>query len=415
MKILIVNKFLYPNGGSETYIFEIGKCLESMGHEVQYFGMEHEGRIVGNHLNLYTRDMDFHGGGIRNKLAKLTYPFRIIRSKEAYDKISRILDDFKPDVVHFNNINFQLTPSVIEAVADHDIRNRTATCMVYTAHDAQWVCPNHLLTQPDGTICYDCRGCRYTNCIKHRCIHGSAIRSLIGALEAYIYHRKRTYDLVDCIIAPSDYMREKLEADPVLKGKCIVLHNFIPDNSGRDDSYIDVSAQDKEQRKYVLYFGRYAADKGIDTLLKAVGNLPDVDFVFAGSGPLESEIEKHANIENRGFTRGRALKELIAGAAFSVLPPIEPENCPFTVMESITYNTPVIASNIGGTPELLEHDRNGLLFEPGDAEKLTASIRTLWDDEELLSRLTQGCTDSRFMNVTEYCGELIRIYADNKA
>ena len=47
MKILIVNKFLYPNGGSETYIFKIGEQLGKMGHQIQYFGMEHEGRIVG--------------------------------------------------------------------------------------------------------------------------------------------------------------------------------------------------------------------------------------------------------------------------------------------------------------------------------------------------------------------------------
>lgn len=71
MKVLMINKFLYPNGGSETYMFELGKQLERMGHEVQYFGMEHEGRCVGNRVDAYTSSMDFHGG---SKLAKLTYP-----------------------------------------------------------------------------------------------------------------------------------------------------------------------------------------------------------------------------------------------------------------------------------------------------------------------------------------------------
>ena len=109
MKILIVNKFLYPNGGSETYIFEIGKQLQKMGHEVQYFGMEHEGRVVGNHAESYTSNMDFHTG----KLAKLLYPFKIIYSSEARKKIRQVLKDFKPDVIHLNNFNFQLTPSII--------------------------------------------------------------------------------------------------------------------------------------------------------------------------------------------------------------------------------------------------------------------------------------------------------------
>ena len=54
MRVLIINKFLYPNGGSETYIFKLGEALEQHGHEVQYFGMEHEGRCVGNRVNAYS-------------------------------------------------------------------------------------------------------------------------------------------------------------------------------------------------------------------------------------------------------------------------------------------------------------------------------------------------------------------------
>lgn len=83
MKILMVNKFLYPNGGSETYIFKLGEALVKKGHEVQYFVMEHEGRCVGNAVNAYTSNMDFHGG---NPLSKLTYPLKTIYSSEARKK-----------------------------------------------------------------------------------------------------------------------------------------------------------------------------------------------------------------------------------------------------------------------------------------------------------------------------------------
>ena len=69
MRTLILNKFLHRNGGSETYIFKLGEALEQHGHEVQYFGMDHEGRCVGIRVNAYTCDMDFHGG---SKLSKLT-------------------------------------------------------------------------------------------------------------------------------------------------------------------------------------------------------------------------------------------------------------------------------------------------------------------------------------------------------
>lgn len=104
MKILMVNKFLYPNGGSETYMFTLGEQLTKMGHEVQYFGMEHEGRVVGNRVNAYTSDMNFHGG---SKLAKLTYPLKTIYSGEARKKLRLVLEDFQPDVVHLNNFNYQ--------------------------------------------------------------------------------------------------------------------------------------------------------------------------------------------------------------------------------------------------------------------------------------------------------------------
>ena len=95
MKILIVNKFLHANGGSETYIFNIGKGFEKLGHQVQYFGMEHPDRVVGNDWDCYTGSMDFRGAGggdkadgpaggrLRKLIEQAGYPFRIIYSREA--------------------------------------------------------------------------------------------------------------------------------------------------------------------------------------------------------------------------------------------------------------------------------------------------------------------------------------------
>ena len=138
MKVLFINKFLHPNGGSETYIFKLGDYLREQGHEVEYFGMEHEGRVVGNRVDAYTSDMDFHGG---SKLSKLTYPIKTIYSREARKKIRQVLDDFQPDVCHLNNFNFQLTPSVILEIVKWR-KSAGKTCkIVFTAHDYQLVCP----------------------------------------------------------------------------------------------------------------------------------------------------------------------------------------------------------------------------------------------------------------------------------
>lgn len=135
MKILLVNKFLYPRGGAETYFLKIGNELEKRGHNVQYFGMYDEKNTVKNSLNLYTKNMDFH----TSKLKRLLYPFKIIYSFEAKRKIKKIIKEFNPDIVHLNNINFQLTPSII------DMAYKMKVPIIQTVHDYQMICPNHLL------------------------------------------------------------------------------------------------------------------------------------------------------------------------------------------------------------------------------------------------------------------------------
>ena len=145
MKILLVNKFLYPNGGSETYIFKLGQQLMAMGHEVQYFGMDHPDRIVGNRVEAYTANMDFHGG---SKLAKLIYPIKTIYSAEARKKIRLVLEDFQPDVCHLNNFNYQLTPSILLEIRKWEKESGHKCKILYTAHDYQLVCPNHMCRNP---------------------------------------------------------------------------------------------------------------------------------------------------------------------------------------------------------------------------------------------------------------------------
>ena len=103
--------------------------------------MEHEGRCVGNRVNAYTSDMDFHGG---SKLSKLTYPIKTIYSKEARVQLRKVLDDFKPDVCHLNNFNYQLTPSIILEIVKWRKETGRDCKIIFTAHDYQLVCPNHI-------------------------------------------------------------------------------------------------------------------------------------------------------------------------------------------------------------------------------------------------------------------------------
>ncbi|MBD5520980.1 MAG: glycosyltransferase family 4 protein [Lachnospiraceae bacterium] len=398
MKILMVNKFLYPNGGSETYIFELGKQLVNMGHEVQYFGMEHKGRIVGNNAQSYTSDMDFHTGGLQ----KLLYPFKIIYSAEARKKIRLVLQDFEPDVVHLNNINFQLTPSIIYEIRDFEKKRKKPVKIVFTAHDYQWVCPNHMMIIPgSGELCFACKGGKFENCTKNRCIHNSMVKSLIGSVEAFYYKWRKTYGLVDVIICPSEFMKRQLDTDPVLAKKTVMMHNFMP----KADLPADLPV--KLPKRYVLYFGRFTKEKGVETLLNVCRALSQISFVFAGTGELADEIDKLPNAQNVGFVNGTALQRLIEKAEFSIYPSQWYENCPFSVMESQVYGTPVIASDIGGIPELIEDGHSGELFEPANQAHLEEKINRLWTQPELCLKYRENCKNIKFDTTLEYCGKIV--------
>ena len=397
MKILMINKFLHPNGGSETYIFKLGAYLQSMGHEVQYFGMEHEGRCVGNRVNAYTSDMDFHGG---SKLSKLTYPLKTIYSSEARKKLRLVLEDFQPEVCHLNNFNYQLTPSTLLEIAKWKKEGHPCR-VIFTAHDYQLVCPNHMCNNPNtGENCEKCLGGHFGNCTKGKCIHGSLAKSAVGTLEAMLWNGCGVYKNIDVMICCSEFLKTKMDCNPLFAGKTLALHNFVD----------KVERKETEKQDYVLYFGRFSREKGIDTLLKVCKALPDIPFVFAGTGPLEGEIAGVPNIKNVGFQRGQALENLIRQARFSVYPSQWYENCPFSVMESQLYGAPVLGADIGGIPELIEVGKTGELFESGNAAQLEEIIRTLWEDREVTDRYSENCAHLRFDDVAAYTEKLLKLY-----
>lgn len=384
-KILIVNKFLYPNGGSETYIFELGRQLGEMGCEVQYFGMDDSRNIVGNRVNCYTPNMDFHSG----KISKLLYPFRIIYSRKARKAIRRVLEDFRPEVVHLNNFNFQITPSILYEIRKYESKNNQKVKVIYTAHDYQLVCPNHLMRCPaDNQNCERCVEGAYQNCIRGKCIHGSSAKSALGALEGWVYRRLGAYKMIDTVICPSDFMRRQLERHPDLRGKTVTKHNFAG------------NMEAKEKRKnvkenYVFYFGRYSGEKGVETLLKACARLPEIPFLFAGKGECGAQMDQLGNVKNLGFLTSEEIKPYIENAKFSICPSECYDNCPFSVMESIQYGTPVLGAAIGGIPELVESGVSGELFESGNEEELVQKIKLMY------AKTDYSCSNS-FSTLSDY-------------
>ena len=162
--------------------------------------------------------------------------------------------------------------------------------------------------------------------------------------------------------------------------------------------------------QYVIYFGRFSEEKGINTLIKVCKELPNVPFIFAGTGPLEDAIKGVNNIKNVGFQNGASLEKLIRETQFSVYPSEWYENCPFSVMESQMNGTPVLGANIGGIPELIQVGKTGELFESGNVDDLKEKIQKLWTDKNVCARYSQNCKSISFDTIDRYCNKLIRVY-----
>ena len=398
MKVLLVNKFLYPKGGAETYTFKLGETLMNYGHEVQYFGLENSKNVVGNNIGEYVSDMDFNKGILKN----LTAPFRIIFSYEAKKKISKVLYDFEPDVVHMNNIQFHLTPSIILAVANYRKNTGRRVKIVYTAHDYQLICPSHGLFDSDINACEKCLGGNYTHCLRTKCVKNSRSKSFLAMLDAYYWKYSKAYSYIDTIICPSRFLKSKLDVQSRFAEKTVAIHNFIEPKQ----------AETVDKGDYVLEFGHLSKDKGTLTLLEVAKRMPDVRFLFAGYGEAEVEIAKVPNAEYVGFKTDAELKELISKALCSVYPSEWHENCPFSVIESQMYCTPVIGSQMGGIPELIREGETGLMFKAGDVGDLEKKLKYLLKTPGVLDTYTANCKNVSFETPESYCQQLLRLYSE---
>lgn len=396
MRVLLINKFLYEKGGAENYVFKLGKMLESHGHKVQYFGLFDEKNIVGNAVGSYVAPQDFKKGIKHN----LSAPFKIIYSSESRRKLKPVLDNFKPDIVHFNNIQFHLTPSMILEVNKYRVRGKRNVKIIYTAHDYQLICPSHGLFDNDINICEKCLNGNYLFCLKTKCIKNSRMKSFLGMIDAYFWKHNKAYSYIDAIICPSNFLKNKLDIQKRFKDKTIAIHNFVD----------TVEPIDVEKGNYVLEFGHLCRDKGTNTLIEACKLLPDIKFVFAGYGSAVDEIKKIPNAEYVGFKTGKELEFLIRRARFSIYPSEWYENCPFSVIESQMYLAPVIGSRMGGIPELIHEGETGELFEAGSIVELKEKIEKLWNAPDLLNKYTENCVNLDFETSDTYYNKLICIY-----
>jgi glycosyltransferase involved in cell wall biosynthesis len=167
-----------------------------------------------------------------------------------------------------------------------------------------------------------------------------------------------------------------------------------------------------EKKDYVLYFGRYSQEKGIETLIQACKELPNIPFVFAGTGSAEmvQQIHQLSNATEVGFLSGAELDSMIQEAKFSIYPSEWYENCPFSVIESQMLGTPVIGANVGGIPELIDNMHTGMLFNSGNKANLVNFIKSLYENTDLQLQMVNNCLKKDYMSLSNYYDKLMLIY-----
>ena len=346
MKLLqIYNQYRSLFGGEETVVKRIAEIAESNGVETRL-------------LMRSSRGMD---SSIRGKTRVF---FSGIYNPFARREIARFVAGFRPDVVHVHNLYPLFSPSILGAIRSKGVP------VVMTVHNHFHTCPNadHL---HDGLICTRCTGGREYYCTLENC-RGNLFESMGYSVRSATARRLQLFTgNVTLTIALNEFARQRLLTSGFAPDRVVVLPNSV-----------DIPDQPANSRDgaYAVFSGRMVPGKGVATLIEAARRCPDIPVRLFGGGPALDDFRDNVptNTVFRGQVDSDEMAEAYSGARFLVIPSEWFEGCPLVILEAMSFGLPVIASRIGGLPELVDEGVTGMLFEPGNSAELAEKMGVLW-------------------------------------
>lgn len=351
MQILICHNDYGRFSGEENAIETMSEVLQRNGHEVRWFRRSSE--EIGESL---TKKAHALFAGI--------YSFR--SSKD----IAGSLDREVIDLVQVQNLYPFLSPSILRACKKRGLP------VVMRCPNYRLFCPNGLHLS-HGKICERCLGPgRELHCIVRNCEDnilksaGYAARNAFARLSGMILHN------VDFFLVLSEFQKQRFVAGGVPIEKLAVLPNIAP---------VLEKSREGIMGDCVSFVGRVSLEKGIREFLEAARRLPKIKFCVAGHVDKNMHhflTKAPANVECTGFLSGSALDDLYDRSRILVFPSVWFEGFPNVIAKAMAHGKPVIGSNVGAIPEIIDDGITGLLFDPGGARDLSDKIRTLWDDED---------------------------------
>lgn len=400
MKVLQVNKFHYFRGGAETYYLKISQKLQEEGHKVAYFSMHHPKNLTTFWSKYFVSELNFTNPKIKDKLKALT---KIFYNQEAKRNFSKLLEDFKPNIIHCHNIYYHLSPSILTEAKKRNIP------VVMHLHDYNLICPNYKL-YTNNHVCYKCKGGKYYNCLLNKCFSESWGKTVLATLEKYLHNSywKIYKKNIDLYISPSKFLKNIFLSFGYKEKNIKVLRNFTFKSNTYDF---------KKEKDYFLYFGRLSQEKGIEVILKALKKSnKELKVKIVGTGPQEKFLKTKAKklglnnqVEFLGWKDPKELENIILEAKGIIMPSLWLENMPFSLLESLEKSKILIASNIGGFKEMIKDKENGFLFNPGKEEELKDILENL--DNYNLEEIKQKAQETALkLNLEKHYKELLHTY-----
>jgi len=304
---------------------------------------------------------------IKNKNDRFKAFFSGIRSPEAVNALKNQLASRRPDVAFVQNLYPFLSPSILPLLHNNGIP------VVMRCPNYRLFCPNGLFLS-HNEICERCAGGNEYWAVLRNC--ESDLPKSIGyaARNAVARMTKRIISNIDCFIVLSEFQRQKFIDNGIPENKVVILHNVLPKVSQNVASH-NLGA-------WVTFVGRISPEKGIEDFVDAARLLPDIPFNVVGNYETMAALVKKSpsNIKWRGFLKGKALDDVHKLSRILVMPSRCYEGFPNVITRGMLFALPVIASNIGGIPEIVENGVTGLLYEPKNVDDLVAKIQYLYND-----------------------------------
>jgi glycosyltransferase involved in cell wall biosynthesis len=273
------------------------------------------------------------------------------------------------------------------------------------------ICPNTSFLS-HGKICEKCKKNKYFWPSFERCKKDSFSESTMAGLESSVHRMMRLQELVDCFIAPSKFLKQKL-----------IEYGFPGNKVKHLDLFTDIEPLEDvgAAEDYYLFVGRIAQEKGLKTLIDVAVDLDASKLKIVGSGPLLAElteyaasIDKNNRIEFMGYKNREEIINLYDHCKYIVVPSEWYEPSGLIIFEAFALSKPVIGSRIGGIPELVRDTERGLVFESGDKEDLAATIKYMLNNPDLAEEMGRNAKIyvEQEMSPEKHYEKLIKIYED---